>query len=229
MEREEISRGLAAGWSLRAIARHLERPRPPSVGRSPATAAHGAIGRRRPSGQRGHAHAGPSAPSSPPTATFEPWWRTSWRWTGRPSRSHAGWSETSTASHLVLPDGASNSRSASLFQVDIFETHGCGGRRWLKTADSLPVVRITGDEAERQDVDGTHGRRRSAETAAEVPLRQVPHELHHAQERSRPRRQLHRRLRRRGRAPVRARHALVSHVGGATRAESGPAPCRGRH
>ena len=56
-EREEISRGIAAGDSARTIADKFEDPRPRSLGRSPATAAANTIGRPRRMPQRMSARA----------------------------------------------------------------------------------------------------------------------------------------------------------------------------
>ncbi len=65
-EREEISRGIAAGDSARTIADKLGRSRPRSHGRSPATAAANTIGRPRRMPQRMSAHAAlKSRPSLP--------------------------------------------------------------------------------------------------------------------------------------------------------------------
>ncbi len=57
-EREEISRGLAAGQSFAAVARGLGRPTPRSVARSGAMAAAGTIGRARLMRRRGGGRAG---------------------------------------------------------------------------------------------------------------------------------------------------------------------------
>jgi hypothetical protein len=88
-EREEISRGLAAGHSCRVIASVWDGRRQRSRGRWPAMVAVAATGRsplmgRRPAG----------AAAKPAKLALEPrlrrWWRTNWRCGGRRSRSPGG-------------------------------------------------------------------------------------------------------------------------------------------
>ncbi|MFE4874267.1 IS30 family transposase [Streptomyces sp. NPDC056682] len=90
-EREEISRGIAAGESARQLAKLL--------GRSPSTvsreiARNGGRDRYRATPAEAAAYArgraGPSGPSSPNGPLYAPWWRPSWLCAGRPSRSQDG-------------------------------------------------------------------------------------------------------------------------------------------
>ena len=90
-EREEISRGLAGGESLRSIARRLGRA-PSTVSRE--VAAHGgpaAIGPAWLTGGRCGGCAARRPPSSPSAIGSGRWWRPSWSCGGRPSRSPVGW------------------------------------------------------------------------------------------------------------------------------------------
>lgn len=85
-EREEISRGIAAGLALRAIAR--------SLGRSPSTicreiARNGGAKRIVQlglTGRRGSARCARSGVAWHALNGYDGWWRISWRWNGRPSR-----------------------------------------------------------------------------------------------------------------------------------------------
>ena len=87
VEREEISRGLSGGASLRRIARGLGRA-PSTVSRE--VAANGGRGRYRaywPKSGRSAAPVGRAGPSSPPTPDSDGRWSGSWRPAGRRSRS----------------------------------------------------------------------------------------------------------------------------------------------
>lgn len=89
-EREEISRGIAAGESARQLARRL--------GRSPSTvsreiARNGGRDRYRAASADAAAYERgrrPSRPSSPNGLPCGHWWRPSWPCAGHPSRSRAG-------------------------------------------------------------------------------------------------------------------------------------------
>ena len=90
-EREEISRGLAAGESLRAIAARLGRA-PSTVCREVAAQRRRAagIGRARRTGRRCAGRAARSRRSWRCTASCARWWRASWSCAGRRSRSRVG-------------------------------------------------------------------------------------------------------------------------------------------
>jgi DNA-binding CsgD family transcriptional regulator len=90
-EREEISRGLAAGMSLRAIAVQLGRA-PSTISREVAGNGGGAgTGRCGLIGRRGHGRRGRSGASSRCSLGCVTSWRTSCAGGGRRSRSAAGW------------------------------------------------------------------------------------------------------------------------------------------
>ena len=77
-EREEISRGLAAGRSMRSIADALGRARRrPSVAKSTPMAGGSAIGPSPPSGRQDGGPGGPRWPSSPGAGVCGPKWRPS--------------------------------------------------------------------------------------------------------------------------------------------------------
>ncbi|MFD8229114.1 transposase [Streptomyces massasporeus] len=90
-EREEISRGIAAGESARQLAKRL--------GRSPSTvsreiARNGGRNLYRAASADAAAYTpagvGPSRPSSPNGPFYAPWWKPSWLCAGHPSRSQDG-------------------------------------------------------------------------------------------------------------------------------------------
>ena len=118
-EREEISRGLAAGLSLRMIAAGLGRapstvsrevlgnggrPQVPGSGRGPGGVVAGVRGRRRPSSPRGR--------------RWPRWWRPSWSWTGHRSRSRVG-------SSVEFPDdGQMQVSHESIYRSLFVQTRG---------------------------------------------------------------------------------------------------------
>ena len=90
-EREEISRGLAAGDSLRAIAARLGRATRRSRVRSPPTVAVMGIAPVRQTGRRWGGCAGRSGRSWPAVSGCARWSSPSSSWGGRRHRSRVGW------------------------------------------------------------------------------------------------------------------------------------------
>jgi hypothetical protein len=89
-EREEISRGLAAGHSLRRIAAGWAGHRRRSAGRSLPTVVLAGIALPGRIVRHGHGRAARSRASWPPTWSCVTWWRRSCNDDGRLSRSPAG-------------------------------------------------------------------------------------------------------------------------------------------
>ena len=85
-EREEISRGIAAAVSIRAIAQTLGR----SVARFVGMAAGLRIARAEPTTARGSGRPAPSGVGWRPTGACDTWWPQSCAPTGHPSRSRSG-------------------------------------------------------------------------------------------------------------------------------------------
>ena len=89
-EREEISRGLAAGRSIRGIAGPWAGRLRRSAGRSSATVACGPIVRRGRTSWHGNGGCVRSGVAWPVTDSYVGGWRKSWRCSGRRSRLRVG-------------------------------------------------------------------------------------------------------------------------------------------
>nr|WP_257042089.1 helix-turn-helix domain-containing protein [Streptomyces sp. TLI_55] len=108
-EREEISRGIAAGESARRLAKRMGRC-PSAISREIARNG----GRHRYRAASAHAAAyergrRPLAGQARPTAVYVPWWKPSWLCAGHPSRSQAGCS----GSFLVTPPCRSRTKRST--------------------------------------------------------------------------------------------------------------------
>ena len=113
-EREEISRGLAAGYSIRAIAEALGRSPRRCAGRSTPTAGGRSIGRWWPIVRPAGGRCDQSGPSWRSAAGFAGWSSASSRPSGRPSRSRRGWLwSTPIARRCRCPTRPSTSHSSS--------------------------------------------------------------------------------------------------------------------
>jgi hypothetical protein len=89
-ERENISRGMASGSSIREIARHLNRAASTVGRRSHAMVAVSPIERMKPMTKPGSRPCGPRGAFSPCTGGCERSLRVNWSWNGRLSRFPGG-------------------------------------------------------------------------------------------------------------------------------------------
>ena len=89
-EREEISRGVAVGESLRAIARRLGRASSTVSREVASNGAASTIGLMRRTAAPASGLGVPNQPSSPATDSSAKRWRRNWRRGGHPSRSQGG-------------------------------------------------------------------------------------------------------------------------------------------
>jgi hypothetical protein len=89
-EREDISRGIASGSSIREMARHLDRAASTVAGRSHGMVAVPPIERMRRMTKPGSRPYGRRTAFWPCTGGCERWLRVNWSWIGRPNRFPGG-------------------------------------------------------------------------------------------------------------------------------------------